>query len=1262
MILKTESFLMTNNITMAKKAFSVAVAATTILWSVGLSAFLPTAASAASFGDLIKGTTLSTVYYYGSDGQRYAFPNEKTFFSWYNDFSSVKTITDSELAAITLAGNIAYRAGSRWVKITSDAKVYVVSTKGKIRWVENEATAKGLGGDNWNTHIDDVPDVFFVDYTVGDSLTSATAGYDGMLWTDGTSKYLVSGAKYSKVTDAGFSANSYKSSFVLSGTGFTKSGLTAGDDVTAAKSSLTDAAQKVTTDTYAATQNVSVALSSASPAASTLLVSQGVAHIATLTFTNPTSTAVTVKTLKLNRTGVSSDTTIPSVYLFDKWLRLSDSAAVSSGVVSWNDASGLFSIPAGGSKEIFVRADIGASTSGQTVGVKLSAASDVAFLGSYAATGTFPIASAFHTIASAPSTFTSISFGAATPAAASVDAQTDFTVWQSTVTVNNNEAYVHALRFRNIGSIVATEINNWRIYVDGVLKGTTVASQDAGGYVVFDFSSAPFRVKTGNHTFKVLADVLGGTNRTVTVGLRNTGDAIFVDEDYNQADIVLASSAAFSAVDAGAQAINTGSLTVTKKSDSPSDKVTIGASGVVLGKWELRASGESMKVESMRFGFVPSKVGGVVADDMTSMRNGAVYADGVQIGSTATLNATDNTTLAYTEYSFGSSLVVVPGTPVTLELRADIFDNDGTDNTADGDTFTARVVAGPSAGNALRKATGSYVQVPTSAVTANQLEIDQGTFTGASNTSYASQTIVAPKTAYKIGSYTITSAVSESINLTGFTVDLDGSSGEEASEMKNLYIEYGKTGAMTTSSVKATPSLADAGNTWSVNYTVASGATIYVNVYVDVDSTIDATDTIITTLDFTGTTVDSGQSADNGGAITGQTITIGAGTFTSALDGSTPVAFATGGKQAVTAAKFRFTSQSEGYTIKEMQVKLASATVASDVERVDLYDGTSLLGSAVFAVSSNTAALVTGLNIPVAVNSYKVITAKLVLNDIGTGAGTSQQNAYLTLDHVKGYDSQGALYTTAAGYTTDRTANEIRVFKSIPTVTAVDLTNSTVVNGQAIDIYKFTVTAGSNGSIALKQLALPVTFSDGLGSGDTDGSNTIEMESFKLYKNGSDITSTVLLANTVGVTVESTTGILEDTDTQLNVIWDTDEDVISAGETATYTLRATPQGFNTDGDTGETDTFSLYLAGDTAANFDASDICLADTGAGDIWQLDNQVSSACTSASTNATAYNFIWSDMSGSSHSGSTEAGAGDWANGYLILNLDLQSEAWSK
>jgi len=127
-------------------------------------------------GSLIKGPNLPAVYYCGKDGKRYVFPHQNVFFTWYEDFSSVIVITDAELAAIPLGGNATYKPGVRMVKIQTDPKVYAIARGGLLRWVQTEAVARALYGDDWNRKIDDVSDAFFVNYMIGDPITDADAG------------------------------------------------------------------------------------------------------------------------------------------------------------------------------------------------------------------------------------------------------------------------------------------------------------------------------------------------------------------------------------------------------------------------------------------------------------------------------------------------------------------------------------------------------------------------------------------------------------------------------------------------------------------------------------------------------------------------------------------------------------------------------------------------------------------------------------------------------------------------------------------------------------------------------------------------------------------------------------------------------------------------------------------------------------------------------------------------------------------------------
>lgn len=148
---------------------------------------LPMAAGAQvaiTSGDLIRADGSQSLYYYGSDGKRYVFPNEKTYFTWYTGFDSVKTIPLDQLSAIAIGGNATYRPGTRMVKITTDPKVYAVSKNGILRPIASEAVATALYGAAWNTMIDDVPDAFFVNYRTGAEITDA-ADFDRTLIRDG---------------------------------------------------------------------------------------------------------------------------------------------------------------------------------------------------------------------------------------------------------------------------------------------------------------------------------------------------------------------------------------------------------------------------------------------------------------------------------------------------------------------------------------------------------------------------------------------------------------------------------------------------------------------------------------------------------------------------------------------------------------------------------------------------------------------------------------------------------------------------------------------------------------------------------------------------------------------------------------------------------------------------------------------------------------------------------------------------------------------
>ncbi|MCE9585735.1 hypothetical protein K8R04_00225 [Candidatus Uhrbacteria bacterium] len=129
---------------------------------------------AATFNTAIRGTTYSTVYWYANDGKRYVFPNAGTYNTWFPSFENVLTISDSELFSIPLAGNVTYRPGAKLVKVTSDPKTYAVARGGVLRHVTSESLASQLFGYDWASKVQDLPDEFFTNYTVGSPIYSTS--------------------------------------------------------------------------------------------------------------------------------------------------------------------------------------------------------------------------------------------------------------------------------------------------------------------------------------------------------------------------------------------------------------------------------------------------------------------------------------------------------------------------------------------------------------------------------------------------------------------------------------------------------------------------------------------------------------------------------------------------------------------------------------------------------------------------------------------------------------------------------------------------------------------------------------------------------------------------------------------------------------------------------------------------------------------------------------------------------------------------------
>lgn len=117
-------------------------------------------------GRLIKTNEFSTVYQLDNENVRHVFPNENVYFSWFNDFNNIETISASELASYPLSDNVRYKPGSL-IKMPSVPKVYVVDDNYQLRWMETERVAILMHDSDWTDEVDDMSEAFFTDYFEG---------------------------------------------------------------------------------------------------------------------------------------------------------------------------------------------------------------------------------------------------------------------------------------------------------------------------------------------------------------------------------------------------------------------------------------------------------------------------------------------------------------------------------------------------------------------------------------------------------------------------------------------------------------------------------------------------------------------------------------------------------------------------------------------------------------------------------------------------------------------------------------------------------------------------------------------------------------------------------------------------------------------------------------------------------------------------------------------------------------------------------------
>jgi len=668
---------------------------------------------------------------------------------------------------------------------------------------------------------------------------------------------------------------------------------------------------------------LTVALAAITPAASTVIAYDGsdsakqaqvLAPFVTVNFTAGSNGDVKVTNLKFTRTGIAADSNLESTYLYEGNTKLTDGGSISSKVVTFNNASGLFTVPAGTTKSITLKGDLdSAVAAGKTIGFNLAAVADVTS-NATVVNGLFPITGNLMTVANATDLgYVTIAGSYAVPsgAQATVSPQDDYTVWSFSLKANQQNLNVERLVFTEVGSINTDDLENFKIYYGGTVIGT-VASMDANHQVIFDLSASPISLLKGATKVLTLhADIIKGSTRTFAFTFQYATDLSVKDTNYGVyvgSFITLASGWTLVQPTYDYK-IDSGSVSVTKRTDSPTGDVSLDATGVLLAKYDFKTVGEDIKISSLR----------VAADTTatTGMDNGMVYFNGVQVGSTKDiLEYGDGSSDEGTSFTFGSSLIIPAGTTGLVEIKADIKDKDSASFTA-GQTARIYLLFDGTYNNAQGVSSLTISDVPGVDTPANTLTVRAGSLTFTKTAAYGNASTTAPTTAMRVGSFQMTAGSTEGINVDSITVAISDS-GEL--EIANLMLMIGSEQIGTT---KVTPGTS---NTFSVNVALAASQAKTVNVFADIltgaTGTIDANGFDIT---GTATTAITSTAANVTNICYLQVITVATGALAVSYDsGNIPDSLVVALSSGVQMAKYKFASTYEAYTVSEVRVFASS--------------------------------------------------------------------------------------------------------------------------------------------------------------------------------------------------------------------------------------------------------------------------------------------------------------------------------------------------
>ena len=672
---------------LVKRLLVFSLVITTVLWSVG--ATFSTAKAAGTYGGgsllALEGVSGAAVYYIGSDGDKYVFPDPKTYDTWYDNFDNVVRVDVAELDMYPDGGAVTYRPGTKLITHENTAKIYAVGPSGALHWLPTGAIAEDLYGADWGTRVLDViPGFFSSSYTsssdLSDTLPDGTIVSSGGDWY-----YIMDGEKRPFASADAFEANNYRESDLLPVADV--SGYGDGDSITGEEEDLSGYMPGEVVGPVG-DGKLTVSLASDTPAAGIVVGGASRYLFTKVNFTNTGTAEVTVDRVVVERKGLAQDAVFASLDLLDgsnlmAALNRSSKTLGSVHTASFNDD---FTVAPGATKPVYVAANMASSLASYAGEMPALAITSVE-LADGTVSGSFPLTGNAMTLNGTLSIGTAtIVAGGNNPSAVTKEVgTTNYIVTSFKITAGAAEdVTVDKVTFTNNGSSDPEDVENLRLVDANTTE--TYCTWDSVTSDSFTCDLDKGIEKGKNNTFDLKLDVINGSASQISYDIDKQADVTVVGDTYGYNILpTYTGTSAEPYFDAANTTIGDGTLNVESVAVAPSN-VTEGLSGVTLGKFKFVAKGEAMNITSIGWNFdVTTSTAGADASDITNI---TIYdEDGSTVAGPMDLTAPSDKPADGTATT--TDAITVPVGETTYTVKADLSTDFNANDTIQVGTFAA---------------------------------------------------------------------------------------------------------------------------------------------------------------------------------------------------------------------------------------------------------------------------------------------------------------------------------------------------------------------------------------------------------------------------------------------------------------------------------------------------------------------------------------------------------------------------------------------